>query len=83
MSTLTYPMRLKREEKELFQNAAKRKGVTLAAFLREAGRAAARQITAEPSSLKLSRTSFTLPELPGKNEREHVRAAILKRHVSR
>lgn len=76
-------MRLKREEKALFQNAARRKGVTLAAFLRDAGRVAARQLTVEPSSLQLSRAGFTLPERPDKTEREQIRTAILKRHVSR
>jgi hypothetical protein len=31
----------------------------------------------------LSRAGFTLPELPGKTEREQIRAAIARRHVSR
>jgi uncharacterized protein (DUF1778 family) len=83
MSTTIYPMRLRREESALFKSAAKRKGVSLAEFLRQAGRNAAQQFEAAPASLELSRSGFTLPELPGKTEREKIRAAIAKRHVSR
>ena len=83
MSTMTYLMRLKPEEKTLFQTAARRKGVSVAEFLREAGRAAARSLGAEPASLALSRAGFTLPEQPGKTEREKIRSAITARHVSR
>lgn len=82
MSTIIYPMRLKREENALFKSAAKRKGVSVAEFLRDAGRAAARNLGAEPASLALSREGFTLPDRPG-TEREQIRAAIAKRHVSR
>jgi hypothetical protein len=83
MSTMIYPMRLKREESALFRRAAKRRGVSLAEFLRQAGRNEAQQIEAEPASLELSRGGFTLPDLPGATEREKIRAAIAKRHVSR
>ena len=40
-------MRLKREENALFKSAAKRKGVSVAEFLRDAGRAAAHNLGAE------------------------------------
>jgi hypothetical protein len=83
MSTMIYPMRLRREESALFKNAAKRRGLSLAEFLREAGRQAAQKFEAEPASLELSRSGFTLPELRGKTEREKIRAAISQRHVSR
>ena len=83
MSTMTYPMRLKPADKNVFQRAARHKGVSLAAFLREAGHAAARQLQTEPASLKFSRDGFTLPERPGKTERDQIRAAIAARHVSR
>jgi uncharacterized protein (DUF1778 family) len=76
-------MRLKREESALFRRAAKRRGVSLAEFLRQAARNEAQQIEAEPASLELSRKGFTLPDLPGATERERIRAAIAKRHVSR
>jgi hypothetical protein len=83
MSTMIYPMRLERTEGARLKSAAKRRGVSLAEFLREAGRHAAQRFEDEPASLKLSRSGFTLPELPGKTEREKIRAAIAKRHVSR
>ena len=75
-------MRLRREESALFKNAAKRRGISLAEFLRQAGRNEARQVESLPASLELSRKGFTLPELPGTTEREKIRAAIAKRHVS-
>jgi len=83
MSTMIYPMRLKREENALFRRAAKRRGVSLAEFLRRAARNEAQQIEAEPASLELSRAGFTLPDLAGATERKKIRAAIAKRHVSR
>jgi len=76
-------MRLRREESALFKNAARRRGVSLAEFLRQAGRKEARQCESEPASVELSRSGFTLADLPGKTEREKIRAAIFKRHVSR
>lgn len=76
-------MRLKREESALFRRAAKRRGLSLAEFLRQAARQEARQMEAEPASLELSRNGFTLPDLPGATEREKIRKAIAKRHVSR
>jgi uncharacterized protein (DUF1778 family) len=83
MSTMIYPMRLKRDEGALFKNAARRRGLTLAEFLRQAARREARQTESEPASLELSRSGFTLPDLPGRTEREKIRAAIARRHVSR
>jgi len=80
---MIYPMRLRREESTLFKLAARRRGISLAEFLRQAGRNEARQLEAVPASLELSRHGFTLPDLPGKTEREKIRAAIAKRHVSR
>jgi uncharacterized protein (DUF1778 family) len=83
MSTTIYPMRLRREESALFKSAARRRGISVAEFLRQAGRREAGQMAAAPASLELSREGFTLPELPGATEREKIRAAIAKRHVSR
>jgi uncharacterized protein (DUF1778 family) len=84
MSTLIYPMRLKRDEGALFKSAARKRGLTLAEFFRQAARKEARQVDAEPASLTLSRGGFILPELPGRTEREKIRAAIARRHhVSR
>ena len=75
-------MRLKRQESALFKSAARRRGVSLAEFLRQAARNEAQQLASEPASLELSRNGFTLPDLPGRTEREKIRAAIAKRHVS-
>jgi uncharacterized protein (DUF1778 family) len=76
-------MRLRREESALFKSAAKRRGVSLAEFLRQAGRNEARQMESPPASLELSRQGFTLSELPGATEREKIRGTIARRHVSR
>jgi uncharacterized protein (DUF1778 family) len=76
-------MRLRREESALFKSAARRRGISLAEFLRQAGRNEARQVESAPASLELSRKGFTLPDLPGATEREKIRAAIAQRHVSR
>jgi uncharacterized protein (DUF1778 family) len=83
MSTTIYPMRLKREENALFKSAARRQGLTLAEFFRKAARREARETVREPASLALSRGGFTLPDQSGKTEREKIRAAIHRRHVSR
>lgn len=80
---MIYPMRLNREESVLFKNAARRRGVSLAEFLRQAARKAAGQLEAEPASLELSRRGLTLPDWPGKTEREKIKAAIAHRHVPR
>ena len=76
-------MRLKHHESAVFKRAAKRRGVSLAEFLRLAARHEAQQLESEPASLELSRSGFTLPDLPGRTEREKLRAAIIQRHVSR
>ncbi len=76
-------MRLKREESTLFKNAARRRGISLAEFLRQAARNEVRQVESLPASLELSRKGFTLPDLAGAAERGKIRAAIVKRHVSR
>ena len=76
-------MRLKRDESALFKHAARRRGVSLAEFLRQAARREARQLPAEPASLRLSRDGFTLPDWPGATERDQIRAALHSRHVPR
>ena len=83
MSTVVYPLRLKRDETVLFKNAARRKGVSVAEFLRQAGRREARQFDTEPASLRLSRNWFTLPGWRGATERDKIRSAVRSRHVSR
>jgi hypothetical protein len=68
-----------------FQQAARRRGLSPYAFLQQIVTDAASSADADSSSasLELSRAGFTLPELPGKTEREQIHAAIARRHVSR
>ncbi len=68
-----------------FQKAARQRGLSTYAFLQQIVTDAASLADATPSSssLELSREGFVLPELPGKTEREKIRAAIARRHVSR
>jgi hypothetical protein len=68
-----------------FQKAARRRGLSPYALLQQMVTDAASSADADssPASLELSRIGFTLPELPGKTEREQIHAAILRRHVSR
>ena len=68
-----------------FQKVARQRGLSPYAFLQQMVTDAASSADADSSSasLELSRTGFTVPELPGKTEREKIRAAIARRHVSR
>jgi hypothetical protein len=68
-----------------FQKAARQRGLSPYAFLQQmvTDAAAQEEAAASSASLELSCAGFTLPELPGKTEREKIRAAIARRHVSR
>jgi hypothetical protein len=68
-----------------FQKVARQRGLSPYAFLQQVVTDAASQTDGDSSSasLELSRGGFTLQELPGKTEREKIRAAIARRHVSR
>lgn len=44
MSTRTYPLRLSREDRLLFKQAARAEGMTLASWLRKAGRERSKQV---------------------------------------
>jgi hypothetical protein len=68
-----------------FQKAARQRGLSPYAFLQQIVTDAAglADASSPPASLELSREGFTLPSLPGKTEREQIRAAIVRRHVSR
>ncbi len=81
MSRSTYPMRLSAADLEAFREAAQRESVSMAEFLRRAGRSRAREQARPPASVQLSREGFTLPEWPGKTERERIRNAIRQRHA--
>jgi hypothetical protein len=68
-----------------FQKAARRRGLSSYAFLQQLITDAAERADAgsASASLALSHEGFTLTERPGKTERERIRAAIARRHVSR
>jgi hypothetical protein len=68
-----------------FQKAARQRGLSPYAFLQQIVTDAASSANAISScaSLELSGTGFTLPESTGQTEREKIRAAIVRRHVSR
>ena len=83
--TMLLQTRVKPKVAAGFQKAARRRGLSPYAFLQQIVTDAASQAEAGSSSasLELSRAGFTAPELPGKTEREKIRAAIARRHVSR
>lgn len=68
-----------------FEKAAKRRGLSSYAFLQKlvTDAAALKDSASLPASVELSREGFTLPDLPGKTEREKIQAAMIRRHVSR
>jgi hypothetical protein len=85
MSTTIYPMRFNSQDSRLFRAAAKQRQISVAEFLRRAGRKTIEEAETIPASLKLSREGFVLKNETGNGngERAKIRAAILKRHVSR
>ena len=68
-----------------FQKVARQRGLSPYAFLQQIVMDAASLADTHSSSasLALSRAGFTLPDLAGKTEREKIRAAVTRRHVSR
>jgi hypothetical protein len=68
-----------------FQKAARQRGLSPYAFLQQivTDAASSSEAASAVASLELSRTGFTVPELAGQTEREKIRAAIARRHVSR
>ena len=83
--TMLLQTRVKPKVAVRFQKAARRRGLSPYAFLQQIVTDAALRAEANSSSasLELSREGFTLPKLPGKTEREQIRAAVARRHVSR
>ena len=83
--TMLLQTRVKPKVAVKFQKAARQRGLSPYAFLQQivADDASLSDANSSPASLELSRAGFTLPELPGKTEREKIRAAIGRRHVSR
>jgi hypothetical protein len=68
-----------------FQKAARQRGLSPYAFLQQivTDAASSSEAASAVASLELSRAGFTVPELGGQTEREKIRAAIARRHVSR
>ena len=82
--TMLLQTRVKPKVAARFQKAARQRGLSPYAFLQQiVTDAASWRKPLSPASLELSRAGFTVPELPGKTEREQIRAAIARRHVSR
>jgi len=83
--TMLLQTRVKPKVAAKFQKAARQRGLSPYAFLQQMviDAASLADATSSSASLELSREGFVLPELPGKNEREKIRAAIARRHVSR
>jgi hypothetical protein len=83
--TVLLQTRVKPKVAARFQKAARQRSLSPYAFLQQIVTDAASLADAHSSSasLELIRKGFTLPELPGKTERERIRAAIARRHVSR
>jgi hypothetical protein len=83
--TMLLQTRVKPKVAAKFQKAARQRGLSPYAFLQQIVTDAASLADTAPSSasLEMSREGFILPELPGETEREKIRAAIARRHVSR
>jgi hypothetical protein len=83
--TMLLQTRVKPKVAARFQKVARQRGLSPYAFLQQIVTDVASLTEANSSSVSfdLSREGFTVPELPGKTEREKIRAAIARRHVSR
>lgn len=83
--TVLLQTRVKQKVAAKFRKVAQQRGLSPYAFLQQivTDAAALADTKSSSASLELSRAGFTLPELPGKTEREKIRAAISRRHVSR
>jgi hypothetical protein len=83
--TMLLQTRVKPKVAAKFQKAARQRGLSPYAFLQQivTDAASSADTNSSSASLELSRAGFTVPELPGKTEREQIRAAIARRHVSR
>jgi hypothetical protein len=83
--TVLLQTRVKQKVATRFQKAARQRGLSPYSFLQQMVTEAATQADASSASasLTLSHEGFTLPDHPGKTERQKIRAAIARRHVSR
>ena len=83
--TVLLQTRVKSKVAARFQKTARQRGLSPYAFLQQivTDAASSSDATMPPASLELSRAGFTVPELAGQTEREKIRTAIARRHVSR
>jgi uncharacterized protein (DUF1778 family) len=79
MKSTLYPMRLTRRDRWLFKNAAQAEGLSIAEFLRRAGRERAAPVKRQPASLRYLE-EFSTPAEAMANPREWIAKKIHDRH---
>jgi hypothetical protein len=79
MKSTLYPIRLTRKDRLLFRNAAQSQGLSIAEFLRRAGREKAAPIKRQPASLRYLDKFSTPPEAMA-NPREWIKNRIRERN---
>ncbi len=79
MKSTLYPLRLTRKDRLLFRNAAQAQGVSIAEFLRRAGREKAAPIKRQPASLRYL-DEFSTPAEALEAPREWIRGKIRERN---
>ena len=79
MKSTLYPLRLTRQDRLLFRNAAQAQGVSIAEFLRRAGREKAAPVKRQPASLRYLE-EFSTPAEAMKEPKAWIRRAIRERN---
>ncbi len=79
MKSMLYPIRLTRKDRVLFRNAAQAQGLSIAEFLRRAGREKAAPIKRQPASLRYL-DEFSTPAEALEDPREWIRKKIRERN---
>jgi hypothetical protein len=79
MKSTIYPVRLTRQDRLLFKNAARSEGLSIAEFLRRAGREKAAPVKRQPASLRYL-DEFSTPAEALENPKEWIRKKIRAGH---
>lgn len=79
MKSAIYPIRLTRQDRLLFKSAARSEGLSIAEFLRRAGREKAAPVKRQPASLRYL-DEFSTPAEAMENPREWIRKKIHDRN---
>jgi hypothetical protein len=79
MKSTLYPIRLIRKDRLLFRNAAQAQGLSIAEFLRRAGREKAAPIKRQPASLRYLE-EFSKPAEAMENPKAWIRKKIRERN---